>query len=62
MFSSLLKNSCATEAAVAGGRGDSSVGGGSDDLAPIFAMDVDEKYEEVRRTAGDRGGVAPPLL
>ena len=49
-------------AAVIGGLGGSSVGGGSDDLAPTFAMDEDEKYEEVRRTAGDRGGVALPLL
>lgn len=43
-----------------GGRGASSAGGGRDDLAPIFAFDEGEKYDEVRRIAGDRGGVALP--
>lgn len=40
--------------------GDSSTGGGRLDLAPIFALGEEAKYDDVRRMAGDRGGVAPP--
>lgn len=49
------------EAAVAGGCDVSSAGGGKEDLTPIFAVGEEVRWEEVRRKAGERGGVPPPV-
>lgn len=58
-----MKNSHAIEAAVAAGWEYSSAGGGRLDLGPILVVLLGEaaRAEEVRRKAGDRGEVLPPV-
>lgn len=58
---SLSKNSFATEAAVMGGGGGSSVAV-ERDVRPAMPEGLDRaRLEETRRTLGDLGGVEPPV-